>query len=462
MDTRLPNVKDVYFQHKVLTQVHGKPCFESLKILLDELKANASSVTSTLGSGMYGHLGLLLSATRYATLSETAFVTPVNPGPFNPPAQGTGPQIEAAKDVWRDTKFTFELCQTTEKALIAQVVDAIDATYLAALRNVNTSQYGDSIHALTQHLYTTYGRITPQQVKSRELELYNLPFDISLPVDSIFNAIDDLMELSDHAGIPMTADQSVNLAYVIFARQPILLQDLRAWNKKTANEKTWPNMKIHLREAQDDLSSLPVAGSMFPNAQQANFTAMTDQLGQRLLHEQASQAQQQLHELYAPPPGSYNGNDPSVASPPSLVPLTPTSAPSVLSDQFSEMANSMQRRKQDVQSREQNMMTQMQDLMARMASQNNVGSNNNYNRNTNSSSNRNNNHNRGGRGGRNSNSSGRNPSNRANYTRKYCWTHGACAHSGAECNTAATGHNSQATFTNMMDGSTQNCYWLPT
>ena len=68
MNTRLPNVKDVYFQHKVLTQVHGKPHFESLKIILDELKANASPVTSTLGDGMFGHLGLLLSATRYATL----------------------------------------------------------------------------------------------------------------------------------------------------------------------------------------------------------------------------------------------------------------------------------------------------------------------------------------------------------------------------------------------------------
>ena len=131
-----------------------------------------------------------------------------------------------------------------------------------------------------------------------------MPFDLSLPVDSIFNAIDDLMELSEHAGIPMTADQSVNLAYVIFARQPILLHDLRAWNKKTAADKTWPNMKTHLREAQDDLSSLPVAGSMFPNAQQANFTAISDIVNHRLLHEQASLAQQQLQELYTPPPGS--------------------------------------------------------------------------------------------------------------------------------------------------------------
>ena len=105
------------------------------------------------------------------------------------------------------------------------------------------------------------------------------------------------MELSEHAGIPMTADQSVNLAYDIFARQPILLQDLRAWHKKPAADKTWTNMKTRLREAQDNLSSLTVAGSMFSNTQQANFTAINDMFSQSLLQEQASLAHQQLHEL---------------------------------------------------------------------------------------------------------------------------------------------------------------------
>ena len=99
MNTLITNVKDVYCQHKVLTRVHGKPYFESLKIILDEIKANTSSVTSTLGGGMYGHLGLLLSYIRYATLSDTAFVIPTNHDSFKPPAQGTGAHIESARDV---------------------------------------------------------------------------------------------------------------------------------------------------------------------------------------------------------------------------------------------------------------------------------------------------------------------------------------------------------------------------
>ena len=137
------------------------------------------------------------------------------------------------------------------------------------------------------------------------MELYNLPFDLSLPVDYIFNAIDDLIELADQASMPMTNDQAVNLAYIIFARQPILLQDLRAWHKKPAAKKTWPNMKVHLREAQDDLSSLPVAGSMHPNPQQANFATITEIVTQRILQEQANLANHQLQDIYELPPVHY-------------------------------------------------------------------------------------------------------------------------------------------------------------
>ena len=112
MSISLPSVNDTYFQHKVLTRVHGQPTYKTLQTLLTtKIKANASSVPSTLGGGQYGHLRLILSAARYATLANTVpWVSPPNPGPFAPPAGGTGPQIEAAKDVWRELKLSFELC----------------------------------------------------------------------------------------------------------------------------------------------------------------------------------------------------------------------------------------------------------------------------------------------------------------------------------------------------------------
>ena len=37
---------DTYFEFPSLTRIHGQPTYASLKIVKDELKANASSVTS--------------------------------------------------------------------------------------------------------------------------------------------------------------------------------------------------------------------------------------------------------------------------------------------------------------------------------------------------------------------------------------------------------------------------------
>jgi hypothetical protein len=49
---------------------NGKPTYETLQTLVTELKANAGSVPSTLGGGQNGHLGIILSPPRYATLAH--------------------------------------------------------------------------------------------------------------------------------------------------------------------------------------------------------------------------------------------------------------------------------------------------------------------------------------------------------------------------------------------------------
>ena len=75
---------------------------------------------SVAGGDLYGHLGLILTDICYATLPGTVhWVTPINPSVFAPPAAGTATQIDAAKDIWKETKLSFKLMQATEKALIA-------------------------------------------------------------------------------------------------------------------------------------------------------------------------------------------------------------------------------------------------------------------------------------------------------------------------------------------------------
>ena len=71
---------DTYFEFCVLTKIHGEPTYETLKAMKNQLKSNAYSVASNLGGGTHGHLGLLLTAAEYATMSRIPYVRPVHPG----------------------------------------------------------------------------------------------------------------------------------------------------------------------------------------------------------------------------------------------------------------------------------------------------------------------------------------------------------------------------------------------
>ena len=53
------NYKDTLFKLANLTPIRGKPTFETLHKLRNEIKANAKAVYSNLGGGAHNHLGLV-------------------------------------------------------------------------------------------------------------------------------------------------------------------------------------------------------------------------------------------------------------------------------------------------------------------------------------------------------------------------------------------------------------------
>ena len=428
LSNRLHSVKDTYFQHKVLTKITGKPTFATLQTLHIELKANAGSVPSTLGGGSLGHLGLLLPPAAYATLQPPSipWVTPVHPGPLAPPATATPDELASARAVWQESFDQFQICQSTEKALIAQTVEAVDSIYLRALLNRNTGQYTTSITSLMNHLFMTYGKLTPQQVKAKETEVGNMTFNISQPVDIIFNAIEDLSSLAFHANSPMSSQQMIDIAFIIFAKQPVLQQDLRAWKHLAPKARTWAAMIIHFREAQDELSAMPVASDLYHNTppHQANHVeAIADLVAQRLLDT--------VTPFLEPPP-------------PSMVPAHVPMPPVVQSRDEADNA----------------LIAQIHAVIAEINASTNAAAllvappRSNPAPPIRSMPNGRNNHR--GRGG------GRTPGRgQTTGPRMYCWTHGACAHSSTDCNTPTAGHQPTATFINMQGGSTTRCFWLP-
>ena len=406
MLTSLPNVKDTCFLHQVLTRIHGIPVYETLKVLTTEITDNAAAVPTTLGGGHYGHLGLVISDKEYASLPNSAtWVTPVNPGPYTPPATGTGPQIEADKDVWRAAHEVFALYRATEKALIAQIVDSVDPIYLRAIHNRTTGQYAATVRDVLAHLHNTYGTVTSHQVWAKENAIRHMEFDLTMPVDSLFDAIDDLADLAIHAHLAWSPAQMMALAETVLAKQPALQYDMRIWNDMPTINQTWTSMTMHFRTAQKALTTHPTAGTMFL---QANTVAnMTEAVAQRLLDSM--------------PPAPY------------VEPPVETINAAIA----------------DPAARDAALLAQMQEMLNQTLSRTGSGNTNSRPRNNR------NNRGRGAAGG-----TGR-PNDTKNRIRLYCWSHGACAHGSSECNNPLPGHATTATFLDMQGGSTKNLQYVP-
>jgi hypothetical protein len=79
MTASTPDELIVGFPHSSLPKVTGEPTFEDLKAIQQLLNTNSMSVSSYVGGGRHGHLGIIMSNEEYFTIAAGVFPVPNNP-----------------------------------------------------------------------------------------------------------------------------------------------------------------------------------------------------------------------------------------------------------------------------------------------------------------------------------------------------------------------------------------------
>ena len=74
------NYFDTIFKHPGLTKITGVLNDDTLHLLHKKIKANTMEVHSNLGGEKQRYLGLVVSPTAYALITNTSFVHQVHPG----------------------------------------------------------------------------------------------------------------------------------------------------------------------------------------------------------------------------------------------------------------------------------------------------------------------------------------------------------------------------------------------
>ncbi len=410
--------QNIFFEFPDLDRISGEPNADSLIKLKKQLKSNASSVTSNLGDGLHGHLGLVLNPVEYSLVSQVPFNAPVHPGPLVIAQGTTAAMATAARDTHTEEVRIFREYHGVEKALKQQLRKAIDESYLLALHDRTSNTLSGTVHSILDHLSLTYGKVSNAMLEQKEDLFKRLGYQASMPVDVVFNAVEDLVEYVNMANQPFSNKQTVAKAYNVFNKTRRFDRAITEWNRRPAAEKTMENLKTHFRRAQ-----LELCESAGPTLQDSDL----DDHRANLVREVVDGVQEIL--------GSTD-DDPTADILQQVVNST------------SQATSSQQILVQQLQQMQQMMVTMQSQLTAVSAIQNiqpppiltptHPGRG------------------RGGRGGRGGRNGGRGVPYQRRYN-MYCWTHGGCGHLGVGCRNKAEGHQDAATFENKMGGSTQNC-----
>ncbi len=64
------------FAIKNIPKIDGKPDYANLNEMIQALYANTATLSTTLGGGSHGHVGLIMKPTLYTTLTATEWENP--------------------------------------------------------------------------------------------------------------------------------------------------------------------------------------------------------------------------------------------------------------------------------------------------------------------------------------------------------------------------------------------------
>ena len=137
-----------------------------------------------------------------------------------------------------------------ERALIQKIVAALDAKYIKALRDPITNKISRTIPEIFKNLFDAYGHVTPSELYELKQKVENMKFAPQEPVDTLVTEIEDLADIAEIAGSPITDRQRVDIGYIVLQRCRQYKTGLKERNERPQADRTWNNFKTHFRDIQ--------------------------------------------------------------------------------------------------------------------------------------------------------------------------------------------------------------------
>lgn len=406
--TSVDGLKD-QFPFPQLTRISGEPDYTALNTLYKQIKANAKAIHSTLGGGANGHLGMVLTAAAYARVSpNTAWTIPAHPGSLVIPHGTTQHVTDHLREVHREELHNFNLATSLARIFKSQIIRAIDVAYLSSEIDDDTNDLLHDIPTTMQNLFTEYGQIESDHIRTQEQAIRDKHFDPQLPFAPLYKDIEKLIDFADAGQLPFSAAQQLDIALEAFKKMQIFGSAIEKWFDKPTADKTWANLKVHFNLQR---AKMKKAGTLQAKDSQFQANALREIVIDGLQQWAANNA---MHHLPYPPA------DDDAASPPDLTPASSSDSseqtPDPYSAYFAQFTHQHDKKFDTFKS-------EMMGLLKKYTNE----------------------------------KKSTNKSDEKKPPFAYCWTHGFRGHLGKDCKNKGEGHKDEATKDNRMGGSKRGC-----
>ena len=163
--------RKTFFPKPDLTRTLVIPTYNYLHQIKLDLKFNALYVHSNLGGTTHGHIGLLMTNTNYATLSNFPYVCTVHPGILQIPNNATRvASYKLNRVYYKNLQVFHELCGV-KQAIIQQFFTAIDEQYIISMNNRAVGQFTGNMHHIFAYLLAMYGKISLSRLNDFKKEV---------------------------------------------------------------------------------------------------------------------------------------------------------------------------------------------------------------------------------------------------------------------------------------------------
>jgi hypothetical protein len=237
------------FEHPIIDKVHGEPTYATIHMVPKRLNANAASIHSYRGGGNHGHLGAIISPTRYAEIIPVPFIAPPNQGrtaqvPANAPAEA---QAMLEQNYTANAR-KFQQYNTLQRALKQQIIKTFDPLWIQGIEDAIVAFANVKARQMMVYLYDSYRGITQNDFVDNNKKLSE-PFDPAQPIETIFRTIKNAVYYADAGHAPFEVNQIIAQTYTHLFNSGVLLDACERWNVLPLAAKKWTTIKTHFTRA---------------------------------------------------------------------------------------------------------------------------------------------------------------------------------------------------------------------